>query len=116
MYVEEILAKKQWNELNKKTRDHKTGIRVGNSKYSNNMGYVYNDFGILKSVDQNPGFVSITNTVGQSRKMSKTSYKESADAVYSKALNLIGKEVQIQTSQNTSNWSESEWFSDIFEK
>ena len=80
------------------------------------MGFVYNDFGILKSVDQNPGFVIITNTAGESRKMSKSKYKESADTVYSKALNLVGKEVQIQTSQKTNDWSTSEWFSDIFEK
>lgn len=80
------------------------------------MGFVNNDFGTLKSVVQQPGFVVITNTDGESRKMSRTKYKESAETVYSKASKLIGKEVQIQTSQNTNDWSTSEWFSDIFEK
>jgi len=80
------------------------------------MGFVRNDFGKLSSVRKDYSFVWITNTDGQSRKMSLSKYKESADAVYSKAQTLIGKEVSILTSQNTSDWSTSEWFSDIFEK
>ena len=79
------------------------------------MGFVYNDFGILESVSDNYGFVIIKNTLGDTRKMSKTKYKESALNIHKKALTLIGKKVQIQTSQNTNNWDDKEWFSDIFE-
>ena len=80
------------------------------------MGFVKNDFGTLSNVKKDYLFVWITNTTGNSRKMSLSKYKESAEAVYSKAQTLIGKEVTILTSQNTSDWSTSEWFSDIFEK
>ena len=80
------------------------------------MGYVRTDFGKLSNVTKNDSLVNITNTNGDSRKMSVRKYKESAEAVYSKAQTLIGKKVSILTSQNTSDWSTSEWFSDIFEK
>jgi hypothetical protein len=80
------------------------------------MGYVRNDFGTLSNVKKDYSFVKITNTNGEVRKMSLKKYKDSAEEVYSKAQNLVGKEVSILTSQNTSDWSSSEWFSDIFEK
>lgn len=80
------------------------------------MGYVRNDFGTLSNVKKDYSFVWITNTNGDRRKMSLSKYKETAEEVYSKAETLVGKEVSILTSQNTSDWSTSEWFSDIFEK
>jgi hypothetical protein len=80
------------------------------------MGYVRNDFGTLSNVKKDYSFVKITNTNGEVRKMSLKTYKDSAEEVYSKAQNLVGKEVSILTSQRTSDWSPSEWFSDIFEK
>jgi hypothetical protein len=80
------------------------------------MGFVINDFGTLKNVTKNDRVVEITNTNNQSLIMSRSKFKESADRVYSIAQSLIGKEVRVQTSQNTANWSASEWFSDIFEK
>jgi hypothetical protein len=80
------------------------------------MGYVRNDFGTLSNVKKDYSCVWITNTNGERRKMSISKYKDSAQEVYAKAQTLIGKEVSILTSQNTSNWSASEWFSDIFEK
>lgn len=80
------------------------------------MGYVRNDFGTLSNVKKDHSIVLITNTNGDKRKMSLSKYQESAEAVYLKAQNLIGKEVSILTSQNTANWSSSDWFSDIFEK
>lgn len=80
------------------------------------MGYVRNDFGKLVNVKKDFSFVRITNTNGDERKMSLKKYKYSAEAVYSKAKNLIGKDVSVLTSQNTSDWSSSEWFSDIFEE
>lgn len=80
------------------------------------MGYVRNDFGTLSNVKKDHSYVLITNTNGDIRKMSLEKYKESAEAVYFKALKLVGKEVGLLTSQNTANWSDSEWFSDIYEK
>ena len=80
------------------------------------MGYAYTDFGTLADVE-NDGFnVWITNTNGDRRKMSVRKYQESATRVYNQAQRLIGQEVRIQTSQNTANWSTSEWFSDIAPK
>ena len=78
------------------------------------MGYVNNDFGILAEVLISGSFLVIRNTDGKTRKMSRSKYKESADEVESKAKGLIGKAVGIRTSQNTGDWSESEWFSDIY--
>jgi hypothetical protein len=80
------------------------------------MGFVRNDFGTLSSVKKDDSFVWITNTNGESRKMSLGKYQESAEVVYAKAKTLVGQEVNILTSQNTAEWSTSEWFSDIFEK
>lgn len=80
------------------------------------MGFVFNDFGTLSKVEKNYSFVLITNTAGQIRKMSLSKYKESADEVYNKAQSLIGQEVIIRTSQNTNDWSSSEWFSEIYPK
>lgn len=80
------------------------------------MGYVRNDFGTLSNVKKDYSFVRITNTNGDERKMSLKKYQDSAEEVYLKAQKLIGKEVSILTSQNTADWSSSEWFSDIFEK
>ena len=80
------------------------------------MGFVRNDFGTLSNVKKDNSFVWITNTNGESRKMSLSKYQESAEAVYTKALTFVGREVSILTSQNTSDWSTSEWFSDIFDK
>lgn len=48
--------------------------------------------------------------------MSRNKYEESADRAYSKDPTLINKEAKVQTSQNTSDCSSSEWFSDVFEK
>lgn len=80
------------------------------------MGFVRNNFGTLSNVKKDNSFIWISNTNGDWRKMSLTKYKESAEIVFSKAQSFIGKEVSILTSQNTSDWSTSEWFSDIFEK
>lgn len=80
------------------------------------MGFAFNDFGTLKKVEKNRSLVVITNTNGEQRKMSRNKYQESADEVYEKALGFVGREVSIQTSQNTNDWSTSVWFSDIFLK
>ena len=80
------------------------------------MGYVNNDFGTLADVRLQGSLVIIENSDGETRKMSRDKYKESADEVYNKARHLVGKEVRIRTSQNTNNWNEREWFSDIYQK
>ena len=80
------------------------------------MGYVRSDFGTLSQVEKDNSMVWITNTKGDRRKMSLNKYKDTAENVYSKAQGLIDQEVSILTSQNTSDWSPSEWFSDIFKK
>ena len=79
------------------------------------MGFVFNDFGLLADVSEDFGFIWITNFEGEKRKMSKSKYKESAIVVLNKAKSLLGKEVRIQTSQNTNIWNSNEWFSDIME-
>ena len=80
------------------------------------MGFVYNDFGTLEKVEKNVGLIIITNIKGEQRKMSIIKYQESANEVYKKAQNFIGKEVNIQTSQNTNDWSDLVWFSNIYLK
>lgn len=78
------------------------------------MGYVRTNFGTLTNVRKDDYYVWITNSRGESRKMSLSKYKESAEAVFNKAQTFVGKEVSILTSQNTADWSSAQWFSDIF--
>ena len=80
------------------------------------MSYAYTDFGTLTKIEKNGFFVVITNADGERRKMSVKKYQESAERVFLEAQELIGQEVQIQTSQNTNDWSTSEWFSGIAPK
>ena len=77
------------------------------------MGFVWNYFGTLSKVERTSNYIIITNHKGYERKMSRQKYQESAEFVYKVALDLIGEEVEIRTSQNTSDWSTSEWFSEI---
>jgi hypothetical protein len=86
-----------------------------NKKINSNMGYVRNDFGTLVDVRKNQYYVIITNENGNERKMSISKYQENAERTFLKAQSLVGKNVSILTSQNTADWSESVWFSDIFE-
>jgi len=57
--------------------------------------------------------VFVTNDSGKTLKMSIKKYKESALSVYEKALTLKNQSVNVRTSQNTSDWSTEEWFSEI---
>ena len=77
------------------------------------MAFVWNGFGVLSYVSKDDSYVYIENVNGDSLKMSIGSYKESALNVYEKALNLIGKNLEVRTSQNTSDWSTQVWFSEI---
>ncbi len=76
-------------------------------------GYVWAHFGDLAKVSADVRVVTITNETGSTRQMSIVKYKESAEAVYHKCFPLIGQSVDIQTSQNTAEWSPQVWFSDI---
>ncbi|MGF1693911.1 hypothetical protein [Photobacterium kagoshimensis] len=75
--------------------------------------FVWHDFGVLADVSTTDTMVLITNAEDQTRKMSITKYKETALGVFKKALTMKGKAVTVRTSQNTNNWSTSEWFSDL---
>lgn len=76
-------------------------------------GFVWHDFGVLTRCVIDNGYVIITNDANKSLKMSMGRYKESALHVHDKALRLIHSPVTVRTSQNTSNWSTGEWFSEI---
>ncbi|WP_128830419.1 hypothetical protein [Aeromonas dhakensis] len=76
-------------------------------------GYVWTHFGVLTKVCADGRMVTITNESGSTRKMSIEKYKESAEAVYHNCFSLIGRAVDIQTSQNTAEWNPYVWFSDI---
>ncbi|MEZ9143964.1 hypothetical protein AB4138_05965 [Vibrio sp. 10N.286.52.C3] len=75
--------------------------------------FVWNDFGTLTSARKSGSIVLIENSTGDVRKMSINKYKETAIEVFEKAQTLIGQTVSIRTSQNTSDWSTNEWFSEI---
>ncbi|WP_314923826.1 hypothetical protein [Aeromonas piscicola] len=75
--------------------------------------YFWSNFGVLANVSADKRMLIITNETGSTRQMSIVKYKESAEAVYHKCFPLIGQSVDIQTSQNTAEWSPQEWFSDI---
>lgn len=75
--------------------------------------FVWTSFGTLVNVSKSPTMVLIENVQGQVLKMSLSKYQESAIEVYQKAQQLVGKAVTVRTSQNTGDWSTSEWFSDL---
>ena len=77
---------------------------------------VWNSFGILLGVNRVPGYLIIINNTGDIRLMSLTRYRGAVEKVEIEAMNLIGKEVEVQTSQRTAGWSSDEWFSGIRER
>lgn len=80
----------------------------------NNFEWHY--FGKLEKVSNDEDYLYITNAEGRILKMSLKKYKENALSVKEKSQSLIGLKVIVRTSKNTSNWSSSEWFSDIAEE
>ena len=76
---------------------------------------VWNYFGILKDATKNGNMVEITSNDGHVRMMSINKYKQSAQNVLDQAQELIGKEVEVRTSQSTRTWNENKWFSAIKE-
>lgn len=77
------------------------------------QNFIWTSFGILSKVSKSSSMVLIENEQGQVLKMSLSKYQESAIEVYQNAQKLVGKVVTVRTSQNTGNWSTSEWFSDL---
>ena len=81
---------------------------------SNNNNYSHTFFGKLTDAYETTKYVIIKNDHGDTRMMSKPRYRGMAANVLSKAKTLIGQDVNIRTSQNTGNWSDDKWFSDVY--
>ena len=79
------------------------------------MGFAWNNFGILDYSDEDKDgrYLYIYNTKGDWRKISKSKYAPAIPNLKAKIETLKGKPILFRTSQNTSSWSPSEWFSDI---
>ncbi|EKO3723383.1 hypothetical protein ACRN9F_23515 [Shewanella oncorhynchi] len=77
------------------------------------QNFTWSNFGILVKVSKSPTMILIENEQGQVLRMSLSKYQGSAIEVYQKAQQLIGNAVTVRTSQNTANWSTTEWFSDL---
>lgn len=75
--------------------------------------YEWNDFQILIRIYSDESYIYIENNKNKTLKMSKGSYKESADLVFIKAYKLIGQNVYARTSQNTKKWPADVWFSEV---
>ncbi|KJY67855.1 hypothetical protein [Vibrio nigripulchritudo] len=73
----------------------------------------WNNFGVLKSVSRDDRFVWVSNEEGRQLKMSIATYQESAEQVYSKAQALVGKNVKIRSSQNSTDLKHLVWFNSI---
>ena len=76
------------------------------------MGFTWTKFGIMAPPQEDAFYLYAINTDGSRRKLSKRTYP-TAPAIKQKCISLIGHPTVIRTSQNTANWSTSEWFSDI---
>ena len=84
-------------------------------KKLNDTNSVWNYFGVLSDVAKHGDMVVVTSEDGMQRQMSVRKYKLSAESVFAKCKQLIGKEVEVRTSQATRNWNSDKWFSDIKE-
>ncbi|MCH1569109.1 MAG: hypothetical protein L7U47_06825 [Alphaproteobacteria bacterium] len=79
--------------------------------------FVWYYFGTLEKPESSGGFVFAKSKANGQSKMSIEKYKSSANEVLEK-LELFyesGIEVDLCVSQNTSDWSQSEWFSGVRE-
>lgn len=83
------------------------------------MGFAWNNFGILTHESEDEKYLYIHNDKdgirdkNHCRKISKAKYSSTLPNLRKKIQTLIGKPVIFRTSQNTANWTTSEWFSDI---
>ena len=80
---------------------------------TSHMNFVWSEFGVLDHwVVSEYGTLFIFNSQNECRKMSPK-YSEKIIEIIEKSEILKGRNVQIRTSQNTGNYSSSEWFSDV---
>ena len=77
------------------------------------MGYSWNNFGILVRESEDELYLYIHNKNGEFRQISKKKYFSDIPNLRQKIKTLLGKPINFRTSQNTSDWSTSKWFSDI---
>ena len=77
------------------------------------MGYSWNNFGILVRESEDELYLYIYNPNGEFRQISKKKYFSDIPNLRQKIKTLLGKPINFRTSQNTSDWPTSKWFSDI---
>ena len=77
------------------------------------MGFVWSKFGSLTGTFEDDRYLYITNATGEQRQISISKYSPAIPNLRKKIELLIGKNCIIRTSQNTGNWSEEKWFSEI---
>ena len=77
------------------------------------MGYSWNNFGVLVRESEDELYLYIHNQNGEFRQISKKKYFSDIPNLRQKIKTLLGKPINFRTSQNTSDWPTSKWFSDI---
>ena len=79
------------------------------------MGFLWTEFGILeRSFESSDGrYLIIENDQHETRKISLAKYASAIPRLRDKIEVLTKRAIQIRTSQNTGEWSTSEWFSDL---
>lgn len=72
-------------------------------------------FGTLTAVIDEPTipYLFIENELGESRKISRNKYRAQLAMLQTKLPRLMGKSVDIETTQVTATWATDEWFSDV---
>jgi len=76
------------------------------------MAFVWFNFGVLSSPEEDDAYLYAVNSQGNRRKLSKRAYPNH-NILKSKMEKLVGKPCILRTSQNTKNWSQDVWFSDV---
>jgi hypothetical protein len=74
--------------------------------------FVWNEFGVLGPHQEDDWYLYAVNEDGVRRQISKGRYPN-YPKIREKLEILLGKRVQLRTSQNTSEWSTDKWFSDV---
>lgn len=77
------------------------------------MGFKWSKFGKLTGSCEDGRYLYITNDNGENRKISISKYSSTIAGIRKKIALLDDKHCIIRTSQNTGDWSEEIWFSEI---
>lgn len=77
------------------------------------MGFRWSKFGKLSGTYEDGRYLYITNNNGENRKISINKYSSTIPLIRKKIALLNDKHCIIRTSQNTGDWSEEIWFSEI---